>query len=335
MRIVLIFFLLGLIVCSCDVLQSQQPATNTSANAELEQQRLQLQQLQQKNNHLADSISRLQNQVAFLENVRSQGLPIFVGGSDSILLERDSMRKVFIQQIFTASPTPQYPLRINLFDNSFDAMIVKLKKSDIQFFWSYPKTLTPYRSFLNVKKAVKQTLKKDLVFATNAGMFTPKSAPKGLYIENGIVIQPIDTISGRVSNFNFYLQPNGIFYITKDDIARVVTTKEYLLFPPKAVKYATQSGPMLVIDNQIHPAFRQGSVNKYIRSGVGIIDSDHIVFIISNKPVNFFDFASLFRDYFGCKNALYLDGAISEMYLPELKRDYLSGNFGPIIGIIE
>ncbi|MEO1653305.1 MAG: phosphodiester glycosidase family protein, partial [Bacteroidota bacterium] len=81
--------------------------------------------------------------------------------------------------------------------------------------------------------------------------------------------------------------------------------------------------------------FTPGSHNKYIRSGVGVISPNQIVFIISRQPVNFYDFARIFRDYFKCKNALYLDGAISKMFLPEIGRFDLGGEFGPMIGIIK
>jgi uncharacterized protein YigE (DUF2233 family) len=246
----------------------------------------------------------------------------------------DSLMRHFVRQIFTASPLAQYPIRINMFHNSFDAYVVKVKKSDLRFFWNHPDTSKAYRNFDQLKQAAKENYDRELIFATNGGMFEPNGAPKGLYIEAGDTLVPLDTISQRVGYLNFYLQPNGIFYLDKKGTAHVMTTQAFRHKKPQA-HYATQSGPMLVIDNKIHPAFTKGSSNKYIRSGVGIIDPDHIVFIISNKPVNFFDFATLFRDYFGCADALYLDGAISKMYLPSLKREKLEGNFGPIIGIMD
>jgi len=244
----------------------------------------------------------------------------------------DSLMRHFVKQVFTASPVARYPLRINMFNNSFDAYVVKVKKSDLRLFWNRPDTNLAYRSFFNLKTVAKNHYKNELLFATNGGMFERGGAPKGLYVEAGDTIVALDTISSRVGYLNFYLQPNGIFLIDTNGSAHVMSREKFQQEQPE-VYYATQSGPMLVIDNKIHPAFNKGSKNKYIRSGVGAIDPDHIVFIISNKPVNFFDFATLFRDYFGCSNALYLDGAISKMYLPELKRDKLDGNFGPIIGI--
>jgi len=91
---------------------------------------------------------------------------------------------------------------------------------------------------------------------------------------------------------------------------------------------------MLVISDNIHPKFVFGSKNKYVRNGVGINKKGETVFVISNKPTNFYDFAILFRDELQCSNALYLDGAISKMYNEQTKRKE-DGNFGVMIGIVK
>ena len=129
------------------------------------------------------------------------------------------------------------------------------------------------------------------------------------------------------------MKPNGVFLISNQGASIVESSK--FRATNASVKVATQSGPMLIQRGQIHPAFREGSANKYIRSGVGILSNQEIVFAISNEPVNFYDFAKLFQEHFGCHDALYLDGAISEMYLPALERFDLGGNFGPMIAITE
>ena len=107
-------------------------------------------------------------------------------------------------------------------------------------------------------------------------------------------------------------------------------------FPQLAdsVRLALQSGPMLVIDNQLHPAFNKGSFNTYIRNGVGVDQDGNIHFAISNQPVNFYDFASLFKDFLHCPNALYLDGSISEFFLPDLDRTGTGGNYAGIFAVV-
>ena len=101
-----------------------------------------------------------------------------------------------------------------------------------------------------------------------------------------------------------------------------------------SVTNAVQSGPMLVIDGKIHRGFDK-SKSKYIRSGVGVQKDGMVIFAISENSVRFYDFADLYKSYFKCKNALYLDGAISKMYLPELSKTVPNGNFSTLIGVVK
>ena len=220
--------------------------------------------------------------------------------------------------------------RLNLYKNTFDCYVVDVSKSKIQLFWKN-RSGNKYRSFRNLQYDL-MAQNKTLLFATNAGMFTPRNSPQGWYVENGQELIPINL--REQSSGNFYMKPNGVFLMDKKGKAHVIPTEEFVKFKGN-VAYATQSGPMLLKQGKIHPIFTPGSKNKYIRSGVGVINENQIVFIISHKPVNFHDFASLFKDYFHCKDALYLDGAISKMFLPELGRFDLGGDFGPLIGIVK
>ena len=87
---------------------------------------------------------------------------------------------------------------------------------------------------------------------------------------------------------------------------------------------------MLVIDSVMHSKFMKGSKNLNIRNGVGILPDGKVLFAMSKKKINFYDFASYFMSL-GCKNALYLDGAVSKTYLPEKNWVTKGGNFGVII----
>ena len=166
-----------------------------------------------------------------------------------------------------------------------------------------------------------------LIFAMNGGMYLKDGTPQGLFIENNIQKTPIDTANG---NGNFYLKPNGIFYVTDKGRAVVTSTEHYE--PSTDICYATQSGPMLVIDGTIHPAFTKGSPNIHIRNGVGIMPDNTVVFAMSKNEINLYDFATYFKDL-GCQNALYLDGFVSRTYLPEKNWMQTDGNFGVIIGV--
>ncbi len=161
----------------------------------------------------------------------------------------------------------------------------------------------------------------------NGGMYLKDQSPQGLYIENGFTLSQIDTIQNGYGNF--YLQPNGIFYLTSNGEGFICTTSDFR--NKDNIKYATQSGPMLLIEGKIHPKFRKGSHNVHIRNGVGVLPDGQLLFAISKERINFFDFASYFKQN-GCKNALYLDGFVSRVYLPSKNWIQLDGNFGVIIG---
>jgi len=205
--------------------------------------------------------------------------------------------------------------------------LVDLEKQDLKLFWKDDKG-NILGNFKNLKIWV-NSKSKNLIFAMNGGMFKKDQSPQGLYIENGVVISKIDTIQKGYGNF--YLQPNGIFYLTNEKKAVICKSTD---FRKEDVKYATQSGPLLLIDGKIHNKFRKGSKNLNIRNGVGVLPNGNLIFAMSKREINFYDFASFFKGL-GCKNALYLDGSVSKTYLPEKDWMVLDGNFGVIIGEVK
>jgi uncharacterized protein YigE (DUF2233 family) len=198
--------------------------------------------------------------------------------------------------------------------------------SKVRLYWQ-DEDGRPLRSLQNLKSFVERDGEK-LRFAMNGGMYRPDNSPQGLYIESGVRFNALDTLSG---SGNFYLKPNGVFYLTKSGQADVCETKHYVT--SDSVYFATQSGPMLVIDGEMHSAFRKGSANLNIRNGVGILPGNKVVFVMSKQQINFYDFAAYFKQL-GCRNALYLDGFVSRAYLPEEKWEQVDGNFGVMIGVV-
>jgi uncharacterized protein YigE (DUF2233 family) len=166
-----------------------------------------------------------------------------------------------------------------------------------------------------------------LVFAMNGGMYSPGGAPKGLFVQHQKTLVPLDTASGAG---NFYLKPNGVFYLTTSRQAGICPTGQFRASP--RIAYATQSGPLLLVKGQPNPAFTPGSANVVVRNGVGILPGGRVVFAISREPVNFYDFAAYFRRL-GCREALYLDGFVSRMYAPAQGWRQMDGDFGVIIGV--
>ena len=212
-------------------------------------------------------------------------------------------------------------------DERFISYIVNPKKQNVEFFWKNERG----EHFKNAENLISwlKSKNKKLLFSTNGGMYKKDNSPQGLYIENTIIKSEIDTSNGKG---NFYLKPNGVFYLATDKNPMICKTDDFV--NNGKIKYATQSGPMLVIDGEIHAAFKKNSTNLNIRNGVGILPNNQIVFAISKKKINFYDFANYFKKL-GCKNALYLDGFVSRTYLPKKNWRQIDGNFGVLIGVTE
>jgi len=161
---------------------------------------------------------------------------------------------------------------------------------------------------------------------------SPTHDPVGLYIEQGRALFPLNRSPG---SGNFFLLPNGVFAVDSRR-AYVMTTDAFAGLPAATragLTFATQSGPMLLVDGRPHPAFRADSSHRAIRSGVGQISPTKIVFAISENPVTFMELAELFRVDYGCSQALYLDGAISRAWIPSLDHLDGGGDFGVMIAV--
>lgn len=172
-----------------------------------------------------------------------------------------------------------------------------------------------------------------LIFAVNGGMYHPDRSAVGYYVENQIKIAEVNTQKGHG---NFHLMPNGIFFIgsSADRNAMTVMESKAFLSRPQQPDFATQSGPMLVIDGQIHHRFVKDSINRRIRNGVGV-RGKVVFFVNSDEPVNFFEFAQVFNEHLEISNALYLDGTISSLYHPPTGRHDKDFPLGPIIAIVK
>ena len=196
-----------------------------------------------------------------------------------------------------------------------------------------------YRHFGRLESALEEEGLR-LLFAMNAGMYMANRTPVGLYVEGGVMRRPVNN---RNCKGNFCLKPNGVFWVGADGMAGVIETPSFSASvcgngdeepADGCVLYATQSGPMLVIDGKLHPKFNKDSTSLYRRNGVGVTKGGDVVFAISDEPVTFHEFATLFRDDLDCPNALYLDGAISRLYAPEIDRNEPGAAMGPIVGVV-
>jgi uncharacterized protein YigE (DUF2233 family) len=188
------------------------------------------------------------------------------------------------------------------------------------------------RQLRTFPEAVRELEAKGVGVATlmNGGIFEPGGIPSGLLIQDGQQLTPVNRNPGEG---NFFLKPNGIFLIGSNGAA-VIATEEY---PPNGVqvRYAVQSGPMLLRAGKVHPAFNANSTSRLHRNGIGVTKDGRVVLAMTdrNSPKfpNLHEFAELFRSL-GCADALFLDGDISQMRTgADLARQ--SNRFGSIIAV--
>ena len=142
-----------------------------------------------------------------------------------------------------------------------------LTTDDLRIYWRGDNG-QPYRTFAALVADL-EAKGKSLRFGMNGGMYQGDLRPVGIYIENGRELTPanIATLTGAPSQIpNFYKKPNGVFYLG-DGKAGILETGRFLANNPKA-NFATQSGPMLVIDDALHPAFMVNS-NTIASRGTG------------------------------------------------------------------
>jgi prepilin-type processing-associated H-X9-DG protein len=164
-----------------------------------------------------------------------------------------------------------------------------------------------------------------VAFAMNAGMYDDEGRPIGLAI---VESRQKHAINRRKGGGNFHLMPNGVFQVRKNGRAEVVTSDQWR--PSPDIRIATQSGPMLVIDGKLHPAFEHDGMSRNIRNGVGAT-SGKALFVISDDPVSFGKFARFFRDRLKARNALFFDGSVSALWDPANGRRDLTKPLGPIV----
>jgi len=167
-----------------------------------------------------------------------------------------------------------------------------------------------------------------LRFAMNAGMYDEAGGPIGLYVAEG---RERHAINRRPGAGNFHMLPNGVLTIAADGRVAILPADRY--DPAARPAWATQSGPMLVIDGALHPAIQPNGPSLHIRNGVCTVDQNVAWFAISEAPVSFGRLARLLRDALGCRDALYLDGSVSSLWdRPAGRRDGYS-ELGPLVAV--
>jgi uncharacterized protein YigE (DUF2233 family) len=240
------------------------------------------------------------------------------------------------------------------FENaSFLVVDVDLQRAKLELHWRNPAG-NPFLNFQALEDYLTANGQR-LLAVMNAGIFETNSRPLGLHIERGQILRRLN--SRRSGYGNFYLQPNGVFYLEKTASgtrARLQTTIGFErdhstireLGRNTQILEATQSGPMLVIDGKLNPAFKADSGNRLIRNAIGVqasntqasnsAASSRVVLVLTETSVNFHTLARFMRDQLECPNAMYLDGNISNLYVPGSSKNTSSiSDFGGMITVLE
>jgi uncharacterized protein YigE (DUF2233 family) len=213
--------------------------------------------------------------------------------------------------------------------SSFTVCAFDSRTQDLRLLWTDPRGKA-LRSFGRLANALGSDGAR-VRFAMNAGMFEQDGSPVGLYVENRVERHPLNT---READGNFYLKPNGVFSLSAANTVRIDVSDSFLVRSDRPL-FATQSGPMLVIDGKLHPKITDDGPSKNIRNGVGLRDAHTALFAISDDPVSFGKLARFFRDGLGCQDALYLDGKISSLWVPAEGRRIGGVNIGPMVVVLD
>lgn len=152
--------------------------------------------------------------------------------------------------------------------------------------------------------------KHSIKMAINGGIYSKDYRPEGLYIENGKTLSELNTQSGEG---NFYIRPGGVLSVGNGKV-KIDTLDAFRVRPDTT--FAVQSGPMLLQHGKINPKFSQTSASRKIRNAVGLTAKGDVYFLLSQQPMNLYEFAQYAAEQLNITELLYLDGTISGMYTP-------------------
>jgi uncharacterized protein YigE (DUF2233 family) len=186
------------------------------------------------------------------------------------------------------------------------------------------------RGFADIRAALGRDTR-NVRFAMNAGMYNDAGAPIGLYVSDGAEQHAVSLTDGPG---NFHLKPNGVFWQGQDGALHIETSDAYAR-EFREPRWATQSGPMLLIAGEMHPRFAEDGASRFVRNGVGLRDAHTAYFVISSGMVSFGRFARFFRDELHSRDALFFDGTVSSLWAPSIGREDDNHELGPMVVVLD
>lgn len=209
-----------------------------------------------------------------------------------------------------------------LFDGiSYDVFVISIDTINIKKF----KVIENLQGVEN--KIFNSQYSKNEHFSINACISDTKCKPIGYYVNDYKEIQQVN--SSNNGQGNFYIKPNGALLIMDNDII-ICKTSEISKY--SNIRIGFQSGPMLLINDEINSSFNINSQNKNIRCGAGIYEinkKSYLVFAISSVLVTFYEISRFFKEKYNCTYAICLESAGCSMNLPYLNTT--SMNFDGVI----
>lgn len=185
-----------------------------------------------------------------------------------------------------------------------------------------------YGFLTELRKALKDRYQVKMLM--NAGIYSKNDVPAGLWIENG---QQLNGLNTRRGGGNFHVQPNGVFAVVGER-AYILPTADYQragLTP----RIALQSGPMLIINGVMNRQFKPTLASFYKRNAVCLDQQNQVLFVMTVKGApNLYEFSQGLLKI-GCQQALYLDGNISDWYIPNLFSGLHWRHFVGMISVLE
>jgi uncharacterized protein YigE (DUF2233 family) len=179
-----------------------------------------------------------------------------------------------------AGPGAVPPCRRVVFEaRHYVACSIDVRRFEIAVAWRSADE-KPYGSIENYLRQLQPADRPRLAFAMNGGMYEPDLSPVGLLIEHGREQARLNTRQGAG---NFYWKPNGVFFAGEGRVG-VLEAGRYLKERPRA-EFATQSGPVLVTKGVIGRRMLASASSEKIRNGVGVVDENTAVFVISEEQL--------------------------------------------------
>ena len=125
----------------------------------------------------------------------------------------------------------------------------------------------------------------------------------------------------------------GVFAVTTHGAAVVKTDDWPRYAATHRVVFATQSGPMTLVDGQVNGKFAATRANRKLRNGVCVGPDGRVRFTLTLKPATFREFA-VHQRALGCTQGLFFDCVISGAYAVGTALPAGRPPFGPLVGVV-